>query len=415
MKTWDTSKILSGEKGFDVFCDMISLTSEEKKTRKKLIDESYMPFKVTEYYGKLIAKTPEPAKTQLINIILPPVYQKKFSGRFDPYGNRSYRQEDNHFIQHKYEKTLLFHIDEFCFSNCQFCYKVNEIRHEKKALQNIDDKLEKVLQYIDSHPEIDNVLVTGGDPAFRSTKQLKKIFSSVLSKENIRIIRFATKGLSFEPNRFLDEELLDFFKSINANYGKQVCIIAQINHPAEFSKEAIKAIKELQKAGVQLRGQPALIRGVNDGVDVLTELQRKFMDNRVVSYYLTIFMPVRGVEQYALTLDEAFKAVARSKRQLGGLDKKGILLASHNYGKFEVCGFFPSVDAPVKIVLKWHQAVGAQYLPGGLKKLIPTLPEDILLLDYEKGSMYCLDDVFRKNHLPYLDANGIVIDEHKEK
>lgn len=393
---------------------MINLVDEEKIARKKLLDESYMPFQITEYYANLIANTPEPAKTQLINIILPPVNNKKFIGRFDPYGNKTHRQEETYYLQHKYEKTLLFHIDEVCFSNCQFCYKVNEIRHEKVALEHINNRLEKCLNYLDLHPQIDNVLITGGDPAFRNTNQLKKIFSSILSKKNIRIVRFATKGLAFNPSRFLDEELLGFLKKMNVDYGKQICIIVQMNHPAEFSHEAIIAIKKLQKAGVQLRGQPAIIRGVNDSVDVLTELQKKFMDNRVVSYYLTIFMPVRGVEQYALTLDEAFKSVALSKRKLGGLDKKGVLLASHNYGKFEICGFYPSVNTPLKIVLKWHQAVTEKYLPEGLKKLIPTQPEDILILDYEKDSMYCLDDVFRKNNLPYLDSNGVIIDQFKE-
>ena len=405
-------KILSGDNGYDIFADMIGLNQLEKAERKKILDQSFMPFKVTDSYAKLIAKTKEPYKTQLINIVLPPKGEKKFIGRFDPYGNRTYRQVDTSFLQHKYDKTLLFHIDDFCISNCQFCYKVNEIRHEKPPIKNLDQKLLLTLDYLEKNPQVDNVLITGGDPAFRKTSELVNVIGKILQSKNVRIVRFATKGLTFEPKRFLDNELLSFFKSANERYGKQVCIIVQINHPSEFSDETTEAIYQLQQAGVQLRGQPAIIRGVNDSVETLTLLQRKFMDHKILSYYLTVFMPVRGVEQYGLPLDEAFENIAASKRQLGGLEKKGILLSSHDFGKFEVCGFYPSIESPQKIILKWHQAVAAKYLPERLKELIPTMPEDLLILDYEKGKMYCIDHVFMKNNLPYFNSDGVLMNTY---
>lgn len=399
-------KILSDREGFEQFSQIVGLTNCERDERWARLMQSYMPFKTTEYYAHLIARLEEPDRTQVMNIILPPAGVKPFIGRFDPYGNSSYRKKDTSFLQHKYEKTLLFHVDNFCLSNCQFCYKVNEIRHEKQKTASLDNKLKIGSAYLKSHPEIDNVLVTGGDPAYLPTKTLIKIFQSFLDGENVRIVRFATKCLAFEPLRFLDEELLDFFKKANAVPGKQICMITQINHPAEFGGACIQAIGELRKAGVQLRGQPAIVKGVNDSVNVLTRLQRSFMDYAIVAYYLTLFMPVRGVEQYAVTLDEAFCNIAASKRKLGGLEKKGLVLVSHNYGKVEICGFYPSMEQPEKIILKWHQIVASVYLPDKLKQLIPTNPEDLLFLNYIKGGMYCLDDVFKHNNLPYYDSNG---------
>src|SRR3989344_5332418 len=151
-------KILKGEVGLDEFASIIGMSSEEKANRRKALGESYMPFKVTESYARLIASQEEPYKGQMTNIVLPPLGKKEFKGRFDPYGNKVYRQDESSFLQHKYEKTLLLHIDDFCISNCQFCYKVREIRHEDKKQITIDEKVDMTLEYLSQHPEINNVL-----------------------------------------------------------------------------------------------------------------------------------------------------------------------------------------------------------------------------------------------------------------
>jgi lysine 2,3-aminomutase len=404
-------KVLSGLEGYREFADKIGLSKEEKLEREQLLQQSFMSFKVTEYYADLIASQSEPYRTQMMNIVLPPPGKKPFKGRFDPYGNKSYRQDDRAFLQHKYKKTLLLHIDDFCISNCQFCYKVNEIRHEIVKRVSIDQKVDIALTYLTEHPEIDNVLFTGGDPAsFRKTADLIKLIGRLISHENVRVVRFATKGLAYDPERFTDSELLAFFKEVNEQPGKQVSVIAQINHPGEMSEASAYAIRKLQEVNVQVRGQPAVIKGVNDSVDTLIDLQRRFLDNRIISYYLTVFMPVRGVEQYGLSLDEAFRKVAESKRNLSGLEKKGVLLASHDFGKLEICGFYPNPEEPEKIVLKWHQIAMEKYLPKKLKETVPTRPEDILVLDYNIGSMYCIDHVFEKNGLPYINSDGELIE-----
>ncbi len=405
-------KIYNGKNGgFDGFADRVSLTNGEREERRATLSESHMPFKVTEHYAGVISTQSEPYRTQLLNIVLPPTGIKPFKGRFDPYGNKSYRQDDRAFLQHKYTKTLLLHIDDFCISNCQFCYKVREIRHETPKSATVNEKVDMALEYLSQHPEINNVLFTGGDPAsFRRTKDLTNLIGRLIEKDGIRIVRFATKGLAYDPARFLDEDLLSFFKETNAKPGKQVSIISQINHPGEIDETSTEALRKLREAGVQVRGQPAIIRGVNDSVETLIDLQRKFIDNQIISYYMTVFMPVRGVEQYALPLDEAFRNVAESKRHLSGLEKKGVLLTSHDFGKFEISGFYPTPENPRKIVLKWHQAAMEKYLPQSLKDKVPTRPEDILILDYNKGEMFCIDHVFSANGLPHFNSEGELIE-----
>jgi KamA family protein len=399
-----------GARGFEAFAGHVGLTGAEFEERRALLAESYMPFRVTRYYADLIREQREPYRLQLLNIVLPPPGAKKFRGRFDPYGNRNARSASTSFLQHKYPRTLLLHIDDFCVANCQFCYKVNEIRVERHQPWSYRDKLAMALDYLTAHPEIDNVLLSGGDPAsFRKTKDLVAIIGRLLESPRIRFVRFATKGLAYEPSRFLDPALLTFFEDVNRRTSKQVQLIVQLNHPAEISSATERALEAVRAAGVQVRGQPALVAGVNDSASTLAELQRRFLDVQIVSYYITVFMPVRGVEQYALRLHEAFGVVAASKRELGGLEKKGVLVASHDFGKLEVCGFDPTPEAPRRIILKWHQVAKPELLPASLLARVSCRPEDVLVLDYEPEATFSVDDVFRFNGLPYHDAdNGLV-------
>lgn len=400
------SRILAGEDGFSEVARIVGLTGDELVMRRAALLASYMPFACTEHYARLIAAQSEPYRSQLMNVILPPIGTAPYRGRFDPYGNITYASDDHVFLQHKYVNTLLLHFVDVCLANCQFCYKVNEIRSERSSRGQTSLKITAALDYLDRAPEVNNVLFTGGDPATVNASALVSSIERLLAHPNVRIVRFATKAIAFDPIRFLDPELLAMFERVDAMPNKQVVMINQINHPAELGSEARHVLRELRLRGVQMRGQPAVVRGVNESVETLVALQRAFMDCGIVSYYLTTFMPVRGVEQYGLTLEDVYERVSASKRQLNGLEKKGVLLASHDFGKFEIVGFARTNGLPDRIVLKWHQAAMPQYLPARLKALVPTRPEDVMLLGFVPGRMYCIDHVFEHNGLPYFDADG---------
>lgn len=398
--------MLAGAEGFEKAAEVLHLSEEEKKQRKDRLEESYMPFYTTEYYVKLISEQKEPIKTQMTNIIMPPVNLKPFEGHFDPYGNHEYRKDHTFFLQHKYPTTLLLHLNNHCFSNCQYCYKVNEIRHENNLKAMVSDRTSKAIEYLREHPEVNNILLTGGDPAMLSNDILIDCIKRLIELDNIRIIRLATKALSFYPNRFLNPELLEFLSWANQLEGKQVCIVAQISHPGEFSIEMEQAISAIQKAGSQIRAQPVFTKGVNSEVETLVDLHRKLIDHKILYYYIAIFMPVKGVEQYGMALEKVYKNVALAKQQLSGLEKKSILIVPHNFGKFELCGFYPNYQQPEKIILKWHQAIPEQTLPDRIKEQLNTKCEDLFMLDFISDKLYCMDDILKYNHLPYYDTEG---------
>ena len=393
-------KVFSGINGFENFCKIVGLNDDEKEKRRKYLEDSCMPFLVNEYYAQLIKDTDSPEKQQLLNIVLPLVREKKFEGRFDPYGNKKFRQADTIYLQHKYKQTLLVHINNSCFSHCQFCYKVNELNCEKNYYykQIVHD----AINYIEEHPEINNILLTGGDPMILSNDCISFILESFLKLKQIRGIRIATKALSFYPARFLDNELISILSNCN-KYQKHICIIAQISHPAEFSDVMVEAAGKIQQTGASIRSQPVLAYGINDDVQTLTKLFQKAFDYKIIPYYLVLFMPVRGVEQYAIPIDDAYNIVASGNNELSGLEKKSIFIAPHDFGKFEICGFYPSVEQPDEIILKWHQIANKKYLPERFINRVTTEPFALIKLKYKKGSLYNMDDLFEYNNIPVYE------------
>ncbi|MCL2052358.1 MAG: 4Fe-4S cluster-binding domain-containing protein [Lachnospiraceae bacterium] len=388
-------KILNGEQGFQEFAMRVNLSPLEIKNRKKMLDKSYMPFAVSDYYTDLCQKLTGIEKEQMINQVLPPIMEKPVTGRFDPYGNALHRKGDSDFLQHKYKKTLLFHLNNHCLSNCQFCYKVREIRTEKGSAAKYLDNVEKALQYLNAHPEIDDVLITGGDPMMLSPELLIKCLSPLLRQPTVRFIRIATKALSFMPSLFNNDNLLSFFAEMNQK--KQITIVSNSSHHAEFSQECEKSIAMIQGTKSQIRSQPVLMRGVNDTSESLIKLHQKILDNKMIFYYISLFMPVLGVEQYAMPIHEAYMKLAEAKASLTGIEKKSMFILAHDFGKIEVCGFMPTYQNPQKIVLRWHQIVDSEYLSESFK-MIPQMGLDqLMILKYEKW-MHSLDDILRGNY-----------------
>lgn len=390
-------KIFSGLKGFEEFCNYLGLGVNEKNIRRQALIESNMPFQVNEYYASLIKGLGEKERTQLLNLVVPPTVEKPFTGRFDPYGNTKYRQDDKIYLQHKYKQTLLVHINNACFCRCQFCYKVHEVNSDESFFYKkiADDAVE----YLFAHPEVNNILLTGGDPLMLADEALTYILEKFSDIEQIRGIRVATKAVSFNPERFFSEQLLKLFKICNEKE-KHISVIAQISHPAEFTPTMVEAVRRIQLTGASVRSQPVLARGINDDLNTLIKLFQKAYDNKIVPYYLVLFMPVRGVEQYAIPMDEAYKLVAELSGELSGLEKKSIFITANDFGKYEICGFLPSVDQPEEVIVKWHQIVNKKYLPQTFIEKVNIEPFALMKFKYKKGELYNMDDVFNYNNIP---------------
>ena len=137
-----------------------------------------------------------------------------------------------------------------------------------------------------------------------------------------------------------------------ANASKPICLITHIVHPRELTEEALRAVRAVQRAGVQVRNQAVLLKGVNDDPDVMRSLLRSLTRAGIAPYYIFQCRPVTGVKsRFQVPLLDAVKIVNGAKADLSGLEKPVRFCMSHTRGKIEILG----ETAPGELMFKFHQ------------------------------------------------------------
>jgi len=178
-------------------------------------------------------------------------------------------------MQHKYKETCLFFPSQSqtCHAYCSFCFRWPQfvgMDEMKFAMQ----EGEQLVQYLREHPEITDVLFTGGDPMIMKSKIFSKYIDTLIDADlpNFKTIRIGTKALAYWPYKFLtdsdSQEMLEIFKKITDS-GLHLAFMAHFNHLNELSTDAVKdAIKEVRKTGAQIRTQSPLLTHINDDAEM---------------------------------------------------------------------------------------------------------------------------------------------------
>lgn len=188
------------------------LTEPEKRELQKVNDK--FVFRTNDYYQSLIDWNDpnDPIK----RIIMPDVQELNEWGELDASNEEKYTKV--HGLEHKYTSTALLLVNEVCAAYCRFCFR-------KRLFMNENDEVTKDisegLEYIKKNKEINNVLLTGGDPLVMSTSKLEPIIKQLREIDHVKIIRIGTKVPAFNPFRILnDPTLLEMFKTYSTNEKK---------------------------------------------------------------------------------------------------------------------------------------------------------------------------------------------------
>ena len=169
-------------------------------------------------------------------------------GELEEYGRWDASDEDTNYVvpgcQHKYGTTALLLVSEVCGAYCRYCFRKRLFRNDVKEVMN---DVEPGLQYIAEHPEINNVLLTGGDSLILGTKKLRMIIERLRAIDHVKIIRLGSKLPVFHPMRiYEDEELLNLIREYSSPK-QRIYIMAHINHPNEITEKPLKALKLCMK------------------------------------------------------------------------------------------------------------------------------------------------------------------------
>ncbi len=326
--------------------EKLPLSEEEKKKIKKVTE--FFPMRLTSHYMKLIDwNNPN---DPLRKIAVPFEEELQEWGYLDPSNEKKYTVAPG--LQHKYKDTALFLIAPTCLGFCRFCFRKRLFIKEKDVSgKDILLDLEQAFRYIEEHPEINNVLLTGGDPLVLPTEKLEEVIARLRQIPHVKIIRIGTKSLAYYPQRVLEDP--DFLKMIE-KYSlpdRRIYIMNDFNHPREISPETIQAVDKLIKAGAILTNQTPLLRGVNDNPSTLRELFEKLSFIGIPPYYVFINRPVKGNKAFAIPVEEALTIFEQAKIGISGLAERAKLVMSHATGKIEVVGMDDE-----HIYFKYHRA-----------------------------------------------------------
>jgi lysine 2,3-aminomutase len=239
------------------------LTADERMTLKEVTQ--WFAFLANDYYLQLIDwNDPD---DPIRRLIIPDTGELKTWGALDPSSERRYTVAPG--VQHKYRQTALMLVSDMCGGFCRFCFR-------KRLFVDDDSEvafdLAEGLDYIGNHPEINNVLISGGDPLMLSTPKLEDIVSALRSIDHVKIIRIGSKVPAYNPHRITGDPSLLQMVARHSKPDKRIYVMTHFDHPREMTDAAREAIAQLQQSGAVLMNQTPLIRGINDNPDVLAEL-----------------------------------------------------------------------------------------------------------------------------------------------
>lgn len=323
--------------------DRVPNIPAEDRALLERVAEKYV-FRANDYYLSLIDWN-DPADP-IRQLIIPRVEELNDWGKLDASNEAAVTVARG--VQHKYRDTVLLLCNETCGAYCRYCFR-------KRLFMNDNDEVSldvsEGLEYIAAHPEVTNVLLTGGDPLIMATRRLVEIFEALRAIPHVQIIRIGTKMPAFNPWRVLDDVTLLEAIQTYSTPERRIYIMAHFDHPRELTPAAIDGIAALLAAGAICVNQCPLIRGVNDDADVLAELFRKLSFIGCPQYYVFQGRPTAGNEPYELPIVRGYELFEEAKRRVSGLAKRARFAMSHATGKVEIVG----VDAR-HLYLHYHRA-----------------------------------------------------------
>jgi KamA family protein len=245
---------------------------------------------------------------------------------------------------------------------CRHCFRKRLVG---LPTEEIVKRFEDAAEYIAEHEEINNVLVSGGDPLVLSNEVIETFLEMLTRIDHLSFIRFGSRTPVTLPSRFSDPELLALFKKYS-QIDKRIYVVTQFNHPREITPQSISAVSKILKAGVLMSNQTVLLRGVNDNPDTLATLMDKLVSIGIVPYYVFQCRPVKRVKShFQVPICKGVRIVEQAKAKCNGHSKRFKYAMSHKTGKIEILGIMNG-----EIYFKYHEAKNRENLGVMFKRRV---------------------------------------------
>lgn len=270
---------------------------------------SIFPMAITPYYASLIKNFDETDP-----IYLMAVAQKKELHNPSFLCDDPLNEEEHTVVPglvHRYPDRVLLLATTCCATYCRHCTRKRIAGSCETAISK--NNLDVIINYIENHKEIHDVIISGGDPLTLQTKLLEKILYRIRNIKHVDIIRIGTRTPVTLPMR-IDNYLVTMLAKYNP-----IFINTHFNHPNELTKEAQFACRKIVDAGIPVGNQSVLLKNINDNVDTMIDLCRKLLTCRVKPYYLFQCDLVKGVEHFRTNLDVGLDLIDKMRGNISGL------------------------------------------------------------------------------------------------
>lgn len=229
--------------------------------------------------------------------------------RHDPVADDLYSPTPG--VVHRYPDRCLIKISNVCPVYCRFCFRKEKIGPGSPALG--PKERSEAYAYIQNHPEIWEVILTGGDPFILNPNLLREVLAALSDINHVKVIRIHSRVPLTDPARISDA-LLDALKT-----QKMLVIAVHANHSQEFSPEAIAALQKIRLRGIPMVSQSVLLKDINDNPETLMNLMRTFMEHGVKPYYLHHLDPARGTSHFHVPVERGQEIMEHLRGRLSGL------------------------------------------------------------------------------------------------
>ena len=327
------------------------------------VAEKY-PMAITPYYASLIKATDLSAPVFQMGV---PQGQELFAPDFlhaDPLEEEEDMPVPG--LVHRYRDRALLMATTMCSMYCRHCTRKRVAGYQESCIDVA--QLETITNYLRAHPEIKDVVISGGDPMTMSTSLLERLLAAVRSVPSVDIIRIGTRVPVVLPQRITNEltQMLSKYHPVWVN--------THFNHPNEITPEAVAACARLANAGIPIGNQTVLLRGINDSPQVMEELCRGLVKMRVRPYYLFQCDLVRGVEHFRTPISRGIEIMEYLRGRLSGLAIPTYVVDTpHGGGKIPVLPNYVISSSPTHTVLRNYEGMIVNY-PEPMEPMPRTPP-----------------------------------------
>jgi len=278
---------------------IVRLTGDERAALQQC--SSHLPVGITPYYASLV--DPDNAKDPIRRTLIPVMGEFVHSPgeADDPLG------EDAHMpvpgLVHRYPDRVLFLVTKFCASYCRYCTRARMVGQTGEYHLGTD-QYEKALGYIAGHPEVRDVLLSGGDPLSLDDDRLQRLLSRLRAIRHVEFVRIGTKIPTVLPQRITPQ----LVKLLHRYHPLWMSI--HFVHPTELTPEVAQACERLADGGIPLGSQTVLTQGINDDVETMKRLFQGLLKIRVRPYYIYQCDPISGSGHFRTSIEKGLEIIS---------------------------------------------------------------------------------------------------------